>query len=364
LSILRNVSGSYRQVIIYEHFSSGETKGKNDISLVYEGLFMAKTMLSCFSRLDYIKPLLILNERFSFAFDPTGGQNQYIVHNDEGERALFELCGSRPVVLIAPETQGLSARLALKVTQAGGIILGSAPGAVKIASDKARLLGLLADKGVPCPPFAVVCDQTTIKEAALSWGFPLVVKPSCGTGGEGSVLLSNDIELDEFLTSKKADSRGLIIQPFIKGFPASLSILATSSGKAYLVSVNEQKIALSESGDGKSASFRYIGGKTGLSEEDYAVYGSTSLEYLQELSQTVVDAIPGLMGYVGIDLIMTTKGPQVLEVNPRITTPLAFLGKFAAWNIAEALMEACLLDKLPSDPAVPKIDFTVEGLSC
>jgi len=364
LSILGNVSGSHRQVIIYEHFSSGEAKGKNDRSFAREGLFMARTMLSCFSRLNYIKPLLILNERFSFALDPTERQNQYIVHNGEGESVLFELCGNKLVVLIAPETQGISARLALKVTQAGGIILGSAPGAVEAASDKARLLELLADKGVPCSPFAVAYDQTTIKEAALSWGFPLVVKPSCGTGGEGSNLLNNKIELDEFLTSNKADPRGLIIQPFIKGFPASLSLLISRSGKAHLVSVNEQKIALTESDDGKPASFRYIGGKTGLSEEDYAAYGGTSLEYLQGLSQTVVDAIQGLMGYVGIDLIMTTKGSQVLEVNPRITTPLAFLGKFATWNIAEALMEACLFDKLPSDSAVPKIDYTVEGLSC
>jgi len=360
-----NIANHRLKVIIYEHFSSNGLKETDDWSFACEGLFMARTLFSRFLSLDYVKPVMIVNEGLSSAFGPAERQSLYIVSDGKGEEALLELCGSRPaVVIIAPETNGLSGRLASKAIKAGGIILGPSPRAIKTASNKARLLETLKDKGIPCLPFRSAQDQTTLKAAASSWGFPLVVKPACGTGGEKSALLEDEHDLDEFLKSKnRADFKDLIVQPFVEGMPASLSLLVSRSGKAHLISINEQKIALDEKGEGRPAGFRYMGGRTGLSEKDYGRFGADRND-LQRLAQAVADALPGLMGYAGIDLIMTAKGPQVLEVNPRMTTPLAMLGRYVSWNIASALLEACISDNVPQLPHVPEIDFSKEDIAC
>lgn len=365
LSYNINIANHRLKVMIYEHFSSNGLKETDDWSLACEGFFMARTLFSRFLSLDCARPVMIVNEGFSSAFGPTEQQSLYIVPDGKGEEALLELCGSRPaVVIIAPETNGLSACIASKAIAAGGTILGPSPRVIKTASNKARLPEVLKDKDIPCPPFRSAQDQTTLKSAASSWGFPLVVKPTCGTGGEKSALLEDERDLHEFLKSNmKAGLKGLIVQPFLEGMPASLSLLVSRSGKAHLISVNEQKIALDEKGDGRPAGFRYTGGRTGLSGKDYSRFAADRND-LQRLAQAVADAFPGLMGYAGIDLIMTSKGPQVLEVNPRMTTPLAVLGSRVSWNIASALLEACISDDIRQLPQVPKIDFSREDIVC
>ena len=42
---------------------------------------------------------------------------------------------------------------------------------------------------------------------------------------------------------------------------------------------------------------------------------------LLRLARRVIAAIPGLWGYVGIDLVITEAGPVVLGVDPRMTLP-------------------------------------------
>lgn len=143
------------------------------VSLACEGFFMARTLFFRFLSLDCVRPVMILNEGLSSVFSPAEQQSLYIVSDGKGQKVLFELCRSRPaVVIIAPETNGLSARLASKAIKAGGIILGPSPRALKTASNKARLLKVLKDKGIPCLPFRSAQDQTTLKMQPPRGVFP------------------------------------------------------------------------------------------------------------------------------------------------------------------------------------------------
>ena len=63
-----------------------------------------------------------------------------------------------------------------------------------------------------------------------------------------------------------------------------------------------------------------------------------SSELLGQLGEQVCRAIPGLWGYVGVDLVMTDRGPVVLEVNPRLTTSYAGIRRSTGWNVAELLI--------------------------
>jgi predicted ATP-grasp superfamily ATP-dependent carboligase len=60
---------------------------------------------------------------------------------------------------------------------------------------------------------------------------------------------------------------------------------------------------------------------------------------LATLAQAVVAAIPGLWGYIGIDLVRTRNGPVVLEVNPRLTTSYCGLRAALGLNAAGMVLQ-------------------------
>ncbi len=55
----------------------------------------------------------------------------------------------------------------------------------------------------------------------------------------------------------------------------------------------------------------------------------------------------GLRGYVGVDLVLAEDKPFVIDVNPRLTTSYVGLSGAAGFNVAEAMMNAVLKNKLP-----------------
>ena len=90
--------------------------------------------------------------------------------------------------------------------------------------------------------------------------------------------------------------------------------------------------------------------------------GRTPLDH--PLAKQAVDAalrtcraLPGLRGYVGVDLVLTESEAVVIEVNPRLTT--AYLGvrsaiegnAGAAGNVAALALAACA-GALPAPPPV------------
>jgi predicted ATP-grasp superfamily ATP-dependent carboligase len=62
-------------------------------------------------------------------------------------------------------------------------------------------------------------------------------------------------------------------------------------------------------------------------------------EDLQDLADGIVQAIPGLGAYVGVDLILTDTGPVVVEVNPRLTTSYVGLAQVLGLNPARLVLD-------------------------
>ena len=87
----------------------------------------------------------------------------------------------------------------------------------------------------------------------------------------------------------------------------SLSLLC-KPGYFELLCVNRQQIAIDAQGR--------------VSFEGVAIDSeSSSNDAFRRVARDVVQAIPGLRGFVGIDLVMhETRGPVVIEVNPRVSS--------------------------------------------
>ena len=109
------------------------------------------------------------------------------------------------------------------------------------------------------------------------------------------------------------------------------------------------------SGDGR---FSYLGGEIPL--PDGLALRAVSL------GRRAIDAVPGLMGYVGVDLVLGDatdgSGDFAIEINPRLTTSYVGLRSLADFNLAEAMLR--IADNEPPPPMAWKpgrVRFTPDG---
>jgi predicted ATP-grasp superfamily ATP-dependent carboligase len=203
---------------------------------------------------------------------------------------------------IAPETGGLLARLTATLRTAGTHVIGSDEKAIAIASSKRSTAERLRASDVPTPPVWRAGE-------APAWGAgPFVVKPDDGAGCAETRLVEripDDVPA------------GHVVQPYIAGQPASLTVLRDGA-RTHLLAVNLQHVAVED------GAFRYRGVTVGAFDDADG--------RLAALAAAVGDAIPGLDGLFGIDLVLGAEGAVVVEVNPRLTTAYCGLAESIGFN--------------------------------
>jgi tyramine---L-glutamate ligase len=254
---------------------------------------------------------------------------------------------------IAPETDGI---LEEATRLAGRPVLNSRLEALAVARSKHATARCLAAHDVPAAP--TVFFGETPPPTKHGW----VIKPDDGAGAAKTRRVSKIAGASEVPPSLPCRTRRegqspiraanklrrpplpgriavggafasphasrTIIQPFLPGTPLSLSLLA-QDGAAWLLSCNRQHIANTD------GSFAYLGGIVGGAEERRDV--------LEPLAARIAEALPGLWGYVGVDLIDTADGPVVLEINPRLTT--SYVGLRDSIGLNPAALVLGLLDR-------------------
>jgi predicted ATP-grasp superfamily ATP-dependent carboligase len=245
-------------------------------------------------------------------------------------------------LLIGPESDGVLTHITSLVAQTGTRLLGSDPNAVALATDKWVCYRRFEQAGLPTPATWRV-GMADAPAVARSVGLPLVVKPVDGAGGEGVVLVTAEAKLVETLARPPFRSGDdVLLQRYVDGTPASVSLLVAESGSLPL-SLNEQFIAV----DGPLA---YQGGRVPLSHSQQAS--------AFDLAQRAVALIPGLRGYVGVDMVLTDDGCVLIEINPRLTSSYIGLRQVININLAEAIFNVCYHDLLPEVvPVLGQISF-------
>jgi predicted ATP-grasp superfamily ATP-dependent carboligase len=217
---------------------------------------------------------------------------------------------------IAPETGGILLRLTALVNNHRKRLLGSSAEAIELTSSKYATWQALQAAGI----------NTVMTHLPERWignpGTAWVVKPDDGVGCEGSMIFATSQALLDWLAQGRGG--GHIIQPFSPGIPASLSLLC-GLGQAVLLSCNRQKVSL------ESGSFSYSGSVVNGMFEHWDAF--------EALAQQVVRTIPGLAGYVGVDVLVDQEQVRVLEINPRLTTSYVGLQEAMGFNPARLIVD-------------------------
>jgi len=202
--------------------------------------------------------------------------------------------------LIAPETDGALERLILMAESLDKPILGCSSSAVRVAANKWDTYQLFKSMDIPTP--------STFKYMNFPRGQsgPWVAKLVDGVSCESSRYFESEDALIDWMEDKQESH---IIQQYQVGVAASISMLCHSE-KAIVLSCNQQKVAL------KDGQFEYQGS---------VVNGMIAhREAFELLATKIASSLPGLAGFVGVDLIVhPDKGAwcyDVLEINPRLTT--------------------------------------------
>lgn len=199
-------------------------------------------------------------------------------------------------------------------------IIGNPPDIMKEAANKEKLSEYLDDLGIPHPRTYTKSDISS----SARMRFPLVAKPIYGGGGTSNILCRNELELRHALKHKN-----IIFQEFVKGMPASVSVISTGK-KAISICVNEQLIGLKSLNC--THQFVYCGNISPL---------KTKFEReMCDIAEIIVLEL-GLIGSNGVDFIITDDGFFVIEVNPRFQGSLDTVELCTGLNVVDAHLKAC-----------------------
>lgn len=222
------------------------------------------------------------------------------------------------VWVIAPETAGILADLSAAVGTERWI--GCSPDAIRLTGSKTATRERLAAHGIPTP----VAWAPGRPPAAH--GGRWVIKPDDGAGTEHTRVFARFDDARAAFDVGLEGGRRVTLEGWVEGEPLSLSLLCAGRG-GELVSVNRQHVA--PRADGRVV----YAGVSAAVERPSAALGA--------LAERIRAAVPGLRGFVGVDLVRSPDGGLcVIEINPRLTCAYVGLSAQLGRNLAAEMLEA------------------------
>ena len=174
----------------------------------------------------------------------------------------------------------------------------------------------------------------------------LIIKPLIGVDCENIILIENIEDLTLDLDKIFIPGSRIIVQEYVEGEDVSVSLISDGK-KAVPISLNKQFVELT--GDEGT----YVGGKL--------PYETKYKDEAFEIATKAVEAIDGLKGFVGVDLLINEDEKDIysvylLEINSRFTTPYVGLTEIANFNIGKTIIE--LID---GETSIDELDISLDG---
>ncbi len=305
-------------IFVYEHITGGGLLDQAlTAALAQEGDIMLHALLRDLGDISGVEVVVTRDPRLPALGFPV---SVYTPRNAAETERVLEHCMdiAEAVWPIAPESGGTLERIHRSVLKHGRKLLGSHPDAVHLTASKQATSRHLTQAGIAAVP--TYSADAELHDTGGSW----VIKPDDGAGCSDTRLFRNLSKVRQWL---KANPGNYVLQPLIPGSALSLCVLCRE-GTADLLSCNKQRVVV------RDGQFHFLGSVVNALTDGDGV--------LAVLASCVAAAIPGLWGYVGIDLVQSGSQRIVMEVNPRLTTSYAGLRQALGCNPAALVLD--LLD--------------------
>ncbi len=290
---------------VYEYTCASPDYLALPTSLRAEGLAMLHALLEDFSQIKEAQTITMVGPDF-----PVPLPAECYINKEEKVTFQHLAASADYTLVIAPEFDELLEKRCRWIEEAGGVSLNAFLEAIRLTSDKLTVATHFAQHEIPSPK--------THSEFIADFNYPIVCKPRFGAGSQETYLLSTAKE------KSKGSFKGLekIYQEYIPGLATSVSFLVNQNTQIPLLPAQQH---LSDDG-----CFTYLGGSIPIEK--------TLSPRAISLADRAISTVPGLRGFVGVDLLLGETGDHVIEINPRLTTSYIGLRKLSQNNLAEEML--------------------------
>jgi carbamoyl-phosphate synthase large subunit len=260
-----------------------------------------------------------------------------IVRLERPRGVIVQLGGQTPLKL----AKGLEA--------SGARILGTSPDAIDVAEDRRRFEAVARQLGVRQPPNGTA---TTLDEAvgvAARVGYPVLVRPSYVLGGRAMEILYDEASLRRYFETavRAAPDHPVLIDRFLEdAFEADVDAIADGTRCAIGGVMQHIEDAGIHSGDSACVLPPYL-----ITEE--------AVDTMRAHTRAFAEAL-GVVGLLNVQYAIKDGVVYVLEVNPRGSRTVPFVGKATGVPLAKlaaAVMVGHTLDEagVPDEMRIPYV---------
>jgi phosphoribosylamine--glycine ligase len=227
------------------------------------------------------------------------------------------------LTVVGPELP-LSLGVVDQFAQRGFRIFGPTAAAARLESSKAFAKEFMQRHNIPTAGYAVCASEADLRDALVHFHPPIVVKADGLAAGKGVLICNTKDEAAaiaaDMLRGKLLEGAGkrLVLEEFLEGEELSFMVLSDGERIAPLVAAQDYKRV----GDGDTGPNT---GGMGAYSTDELLDGEMQEWLLTHVARPVIDGMKAEgASYKGIlycGLMMTARGPMVLEFNCRFGDP-------------------------------------------
>src|SRR5512141_1287343 len=235
-----------------------------------------------------------------------------IVHVEKPKGLIVQYGGQTPL------------KLAVPLDELGVPIFGTTPDAIDRAEDRERFSDLIDKLGLRQPKNGVARSPEEAFAAAHRIGYPVMVRPSYVLGGRAMEVVYDDTDLRSYLTEavQASNERPVLVDRFLRD-AAEVDVDVVSDGVDVIVGGVMEHIeeAGIHSGDSACALPPFS-----LSPALVAEIEKQSIALARELD---------VRGLMNVQFAIQGRDVYVLEVNPRASRTVPFVGKAIGVSLAK-----------------------------
>jgi carbamoyl-phosphate synthase large subunit len=229
---------------------------------------------------------------------------------------ILDIVARESVAVILPGTEAEVVRLAQardRLAAAGCHLVASPSPVLELCFDKAALYTWLAREGLGVP---ISSNADSWQSMVARTGFPIIAKPSKGSGGSRQVeILADPTEVEDYIAHFSGDRALIVFQEYVGTAESeyTVGVIVGSDGKAAdSIVIRRHLIGLS------LGSARSIDGKRYAISTGYSQGFIVAAPEIQRYCEALVERL-GLIGPANVQLRTDEKRIKVFEVHPRFS---------------------------------------------